>query len=89
MEFKRTLSNISEAEFHIIKELCYELNITVADKSLNVKPNSKLNYLSRKEIEITMRIDLVSSDLISLEYLGYLMEKRKNSVDYLESCITK
>ena len=69
-EFRKTLCNLSEADFLIISEVCSELRISIENQTVKVKPDEKNTYFALKNnkadkgmLEISIKLDIVPSIL--------------------------
>ena len=92
-EFRKTLCNLSEADFLIISEVCSELRISIENQTVKVKPDEKNSYFALKNnksdkgmLEISIKLDIVSEDINILNYLYFLLNKRRGIIKNLEEC---
>lgn len=94
-EFRKTLCNLSEADFLAISEVCHELRTSIENQTVKVKPDEKNTYFTLKNnksdkgmLEISIKLDIVSDDINILNYVYYLLNKRRNIIRNLEECFS-
>lgn len=94
-EFRKTLCNLSEVDFLIISEVCSELKISIENQTVKVKPDEKNTYFALKNnkadkgmLEISIKLDIVSEDINILNYLYFLLNKRRETIKNLEECFS-
>ena len=88
-EFKKTLCNLSEADFLIISEVCSGLGIGIENQTVKVKSDEKSIFKNNKGmLDISIKLDIVSSDVNILNYVYFLLNKRREIIKKLEECFS-
>ena len=93
-EFKKTISNLSEADFLIVSELCSEHGVSLENKSIRMKADekatsllSKFNKYDKTVSELIIRLDIISDNIDLINYIYFLINRRRNIIHNLEACL--